>query len=140
MLIAYTPRNKKATYTLPVDIQVGIFPDNKWSGHIALFGSFFKVSKFGEGFVYELTNKPLEHTPPVISEDSLHNHLGICSEGVLVRSWILGCISKLDRHKDRKPLRHPEVAGCPWEGPSRRCGYGIYKMMAYKSLRIQTPP
>ena len=36
---------------------------------------------------YELTNKPLEHTPPVISEDSLHNHLGICSEGLLVRSW-----------------------------------------------------
>ena len=26
--------------------------------------------------VYELTNKPLEHTSPVISEDSLHNHLG----------------------------------------------------------------
>ena len=40
-------------------------------------------------FVYELTNKPLEHTPPVISEDSLHNHLGICSEGLLVRSWNL---------------------------------------------------
>ncbi len=38
-------------------------------------------------FLYELTNKPLEHTPPVISEDSLHNHLGICSEGLLVRSW-----------------------------------------------------
>ena len=37
--------------------------------------------------IYELTNKPLEHTPPVISEDSLHNHLGICSEGLLVRSW-----------------------------------------------------
>ncbi len=25
--------------------------------------------------IYELTNKPLEHTSPVISEDSLHNHL-----------------------------------------------------------------
>ena len=37
--------------------------------------------------IYELNNKPLEHTPPVISEDSLHNHLGICSEGLLVRSW-----------------------------------------------------
>ncbi len=35
--------------------------------------------------IYELTNKPLEHTPPVISEDSLHNHL--CSDGLLVRSW-----------------------------------------------------
>ncbi len=39
--------------------------------------------------IYELTNKPLEHTPPVISEDSLHNHLGICSEGLLVRSWTI---------------------------------------------------
>ncbi len=26
-------------------------------------------------YFYELTNKPLEHTPPVMSEDSLHNHL-----------------------------------------------------------------
>ncbi len=38
--------------------------------------------KLPETNIYELTNKPLEHTPPVISEDSLHNHLGICETKV----------------------------------------------------------
>ena len=47
-------------------------------------------SKLNDICFYELTNKPLEHTPPVISEDSLHNHLEICSEGLLVRCWIVG--------------------------------------------------
>ncbi len=44
---------------------------------------------------------------------------GVCLGKVL---GCIGCISKLDRHKDRKPLRYPEVARCPWEGPSGRCG------------------
>ena len=34
----------------------------------------------------DLTNKPLEHTHPVISEDSLHDHLGVCSKGLLIGS------------------------------------------------------
>ena len=73
-------------------ILVGVYFINNSRGRTSftvMVGLTSRVSYEFMFFFYELTNKPLEHTPPVISEDSLHNHLGICSEGLLVRSWNL---------------------------------------------------
>ncbi len=66
---------------------------NWWNWRVVNFDTHSSRSVFVANLLYmdanlyELTNKPLEHTPPVISEDPRHNHLRICSEGLLVRSW-----------------------------------------------------
>ena len=65
--------------------------------------------------IYEPTNKPLEHTPPVISEDSLHNHLGICSEGPQFSHPPKGDVHLfVDAKKSqRKPDELPTANGLP---------------------------